>query len=169
MPEPRRDPTQVGCDPHPGAASVARKRVPACRPVVGVAAEVATWSPSSHGTPRGSPEPPEWSISDRLLIAARSPLRAIPRRPPGGALTVGGFMAMSRGRDLFTPRLRFFLSRMECVRVVLATDLSLRFLFQKQAGISPLPSLLTDIICKYICSAKRDCRILACRSDRLSC
>src|SRR5882724_6040323 len=68
VPEPRRDPTSVGCDPHPGAASVARKRVPACRPVVGVAAEVATWSPSSHRTPCGFPKPPERSISDRLLI-----------------------------------------------------------------------------------------------------
>src|SRR6266851_109118 len=139
VPEPRRDPTQVGCDPHPGAASVTRKRVPTYRPVVGVAAKVATWSPSSHGTSSGSPEPQERSISDRLLIAARSPLRAMLRRTPSGALTLGNFVASSRGRDLSTPRPRFLLSRIECVRVLLASCPVVSDFFSKAGGHQPAP------------------------------
>ena len=44
-------------DPRLGAASVASLRVPACRTMAGVAAKVATWSPSSHRTPPLTPAP----------------------------------------------------------------------------------------------------------------
>lgn len=164
VPEPRRDPTQVGCDPHPGAASVTRKRVPACRPVVGVAAEVATWSPSSHGTPRGSPEPPERSISDRLLIAARSPLRAIPRRPPGGALTAPAFVAGSRPGPFYpATTLRFFLSRLECLRIVVLRMVRLGFFFKSRRAAVRSPLCLQIIF--VIITVRLTLRVFDATSD----
>ena len=78
--------------------------MPACRPPAGVAAKVATWSPSSQRTPRGFPKPQERSISDRLWIAARSPLRAIRRRTVGEAVLalIVAFRLKTIWRELLT-------------------------------------------------------------------
>ena len=141
VPEPRRDPTAVGCDPHPGAASVARKRVPACRPVVGVAAKVATWSPSSHGPPRGFPKPPERSISDRLPTAARSPLRAISRRAPGGALTACDVRGEAARPGPFCPTATLLSLPHGWCPTLASAAVSFPTFFQKQAGRSPQPPL----------------------------
>jgi hypothetical protein len=56
--------------------------------MAGVAAKVATSSPSSHRTHSGFPKPQGRSISDRRWIAARSPEEAIAWRTLGEALTL---------------------------------------------------------------------------------
>ena len=73
VPEPMSQPTEGWERPLPRC----RRFPPTCHSGAGVAAEAATWSPSSHGSNRGFPQPQERSNSVRLSIAGRSPVRAM--------------------------------------------------------------------------------------------
>ena len=81
--EPRRDRTKVRCDPPPRRRVGHESSSASMSTMAGVAAKVATWSPSSQRNSRGFPKPQVRSISDRRWIAARSPEGAIAQRTVG--------------------------------------------------------------------------------------
>jgi hypothetical protein len=113
------------------SSTVTRKRVRACRPSEGVAAKAETWSPSSHRHSLGFPKPFAGSISDRLRIAARTPLRADSGRVRGG-LFLG---TVDQNRDVrFRPSC--FLSHGASCEP-LRRFACRRLFFPKQAGKSP--------------------------------
>jgi hypothetical protein len=89
-------------DPRLGAASVMSLRVPACRPMAGVAAKVATWSPSSHCTPVAFPS----HKNGRSLIACGSPLDRYSRRSYGGRTAREATKSVSSRGPTFPSRSR---------------------------------------------------------------
>ena len=126
-----------GATPRPGAASVARKRVPACRPVVGGRDEgrdvvsLIAW----HSA---------WLSQATRTVDLRSPLNRLP-------IAVAGDLPADAWRLLtsypssretcrpgpFNLRFFFFLSRIESSGKLVAAGFSLSIFFQKQAGVSP--------------------------------